>query len=648
MANRYNSINSSDEDENILININTSQDSTGYNLHEDLKEKDKKQKEFEIISKDNKLDRKFFQRFYIIIKILFSVPTIPVALVIFIFGLAVGQTYVSQFTGVLLSNVYGSFTTGDRPLFVSSIIKGFIFIGLSALFDSSIKFIVSILSWRWRKILCLAIQDQYFKNNVYYKIIAFNDKVDNPDQRITSDIDQFTSLLGTIISQCITAPMVVIYYTYLTLKSMDWYAPVIVYAYFFLGYFVNKLVMSPMVSINFFQDKLEGDFRYLHQRIRNFAEAIALQNLSKDSQSEQELVEEEKAKKHFQTLLENKRKVIFWQYGLNTASDLFTYLSPCVNYLIIAIPLFFMGTVESIPAASVTIQSYNCIMLASGFSQYINVSSSVSDLAGYISRISTMIEVCNGLESNKKVDDLSNGKEPLVHENEKIGEMTINQNSDSVHLKELSYFTPKGSLLYSNISVLIERGKDLLIMGPSGSGKSSLVKIINGLWPFFTGSIDKPSNEHLFLLPQLPYLIFGSLEEQILYPYSKSQRRIPEQDLWNLFKLLDIQYLLLREKSIKDSNQVNDMTHNWLNQLSPGEQQLISILRLIYHKPIFALLDESTSSVPQYIEKNIYNLLKSFSITAISIGHRMSLIPLHSNLLTFDEDKNWKVEAINK
>ncbi|KAM9968005.1 hypothetical protein ACTFIW_002433 [Dictyostelium discoideum] len=699
--NNNNSINNTDEEIKIKNNYN---------------QNDERLKKI----KENKFDWALFKRFINIIKILYAKPVIPLTLFLILFGNGFAQTYVSKFTGILLADIYASFTSGDKAFFLSSVLKAGFAIGGSALLAAIINFIVSIMAWNWRKTLCLYIQNVYFKKSLFYKILAFDDRIDNPDQRITSDIDNFTTLLASIVSQCITGPMVVVYYTYLCYTTIDWYAPLIVYGFFFLGYLINKLVMSPMVSINYLQDKLEGDFRSLHQRIRNFSESIALYSLSKEKQNpekrfdnndyydgcesddsdescdesttiinrkknkgsqyyknknstskkindfidklsgdsndqkEELLVEEEQAKIQFEALLKNKKRVIFWQLGLNTTSDLFTYLSPIANYFIIAIPVFFLNNKSVLQPGDVTVQSYNCIMLASGFSQYINVSQSISDLSGYISRISSMIEVCKKIMEDVSLDaDITklNEKVAQTNNNDAIintgssGNISLNS-GDSITLDDVTYFTPKGNQLYSKISINVKRGNNLLIMGPSGSGKSSLIRIINGLWPFFKGSIDRPENGDMFFLPQQPYLIFGTLEEQILYPFSKKQKRIPKSIMRELFQRFEIDYLLDRERFIKKSAQVNDLTHNWLNQLSPGEQQLIAIIRLIYHKPKFALMDESTSSIPQSLEERVYYVAKELGITIISVGHRISLLKYHSTLLRFDKDKNWYLEDI--
>ncbi|EFA85789.1 ABC transporter D family protein [Heterostelium album PN500] len=600
------------------------------------------------LASQNRYDLRLFIRLIHIIKLLYSSPIIPGIMVLFLLGLAISQTYASSLTGKLLANVYTYLADGDTHSLLRSLLFGLFSLTLSALLDSTIKFTVGIIAWRWRKTLCLTIQNQYFDNNLFYRIMAFDTRIDNPDQRITSDIDNFTTLMANVLSQMITGPLVVGYYTFLTWRGMGWYAPAIIYGFFILGYIANKFIMSPLVSVSYLQDKLEGDFRYLHLRIRTFAESIALQSLTRDPTVSQTMVEEEQAKQQFDVLLENKKKQICWQYGLNTTSDLFTYLSPLVNYLIIAIPLF-IGTKKTIPFADVSVFSYNCIMLASGFSQYINVTANISDLSSYIQRISTMLEVCNQVKQ-QKYEAQQKQENDIVSSTEvqkQVGELKVEPSTLEILLKEVSYFTPKGESLFKNISLLIERGSSLLIMGPSGSGKSSLIRIINGLWPFFYGKIIKPANEQMFFLSQQPYLIYGSLEEQILYPYTIASKRISKQQMRELFERFDLGYLLDRERDIIARGDLNDLTHNWLNALSPGEQQLISFLRLLYHKPVFALMDESTSSIPQSMEKRVYQACKDQGISTISVGHRHSLTQYHQKLLTLDKQHNWKLQNID-
>ncbi|EGG16805.1 ABC transporter D family protein [Cavenderia fasciculata] len=383
--------------------------------------------------------------------------------------------------------------------------------------------------------------------------------------------------------------------------------------------------------------------------------------------SEPTSVEENQARHQFAVLMKNKVFVIAFTYLLNLCSNLFTYLASLVNYFIIAIPLFLHWQ-TSIESFDVTTFSYNCIMLASGFSQYINVSTNISQMSSYIQRISTMIESCDQLYLQKKKEDqeklekksnnLNINNPPTNHSiqfnsgniidnNNEGKQLIVNSSIESIILENVTYFTPKGRTLYSNVSFKVEKGNNLLIMGPSGCGKSSLVRVINGLWSHYTGTITRPCNNRLFFLSQQPYLIFGSLEDQIVYPYTVATHNIPPSELRELFDRLSMGYLIDREQEIKRRGDLNDLTHNWLNQLSPGEQQIISILRMFYHRPMFAMMDESTSSIPHATEDLVYQQCQQLGITVLSVGHRESLIKHHQQLLLFDNQMNWSVKQIN-
>ena len=159
-----------------------------------------------------------------------------------------------------------------------------------------------------------------------------------------------------------------------------------------------------------------------------------------------------------------------------------------------------------------------------------------------------------------------------------------------------------------------------LYQGPNGCGKSSLFRIIGELWPVYQGQLIKPPNNKIFYIPQKPYLTFGSLRDQIIYPDTYQdmiQKGISDDDIRKILAKVELVYLLEREYSF-------DSVLYWQEILSGGEKQRIAIARLIYNKPLFAILDECTSAVSLDVEQSIYSyLINNIGCTLLSVTHRI-------------------------
>jgi ATP-binding cassette, subfamily D (ALD), peroxisomal long-chain fatty acid import protein len=193
--------------------------------------------------------------------------------------------------------------------------------------------------------------------------------------------------------------------------------------------------------------------------------------------------------------------------------------------------------------------------------------------------------------------------------------------------------SPNGDVLVKALSFSLKPGDHLLVVGPNGCGKSSLFRILGGLWPVYGGTVCKPPFSDIFYIPQRPYLSCGSLRQQIIYPDSVHGMRskgVTDADLLSILQTLNLENLITTYPKGWDTEA------EWREVLSGGLQQRVAMARLFYHKPKYAILDECTSSVTLDTEKVMYETAKGLGITLMTVSHRRSLWKYHSKILQFD------------
>ncbi|ENN81771.1 hypothetical protein D910_02783 [Dendroctonus ponderosae] len=270
----------------------------------------------------------------------------------------------------------------------------------------------------------------------------------------------------------------------------------------------------------------------------------------------------------------------------------------------------------------------------------------IVELAGHTARVANMFSV---------LEEASNGiyHKTVVAKKETIGDFEVEFNGDQpvakgkvfaathneIILKNVPIVTPNCDVVCPSLSVNLKSGQHLLITGPNGCGKSSLFRILSGLWPVYGGELTTPRNS-MFYIPQRPYMVIGNLRDQIIYPDTYADminKQITETDLRKIMQMVHLEHILERDTfhEIKD----------WTDILSGGEKQRMAVARLFYHKPKYALLDECTSAVSIDVESNIYQTAIDMGITLLTITHRPT--KFHTHILQFDGQGYWEFSELN-
>lgn len=516
--------------------------------------------------------------------------------------------------------VFNLFLTNQRAEFISalsaqnperfwrSIIGFFSTVVIAVPFVSSYSFFRQKLSIFWRRWMTHSFMKNYLSDRSFYQI-SYHPEIDNPDQRIAQDIKSFTDQSLRFLVIILNAIFQLFGFSAL-LWSIS--KPLV---FFVVGYAIAGTVITTgvfgkaLVGINFEQLKREANFRFGLIRIRENAESIAFYG-----GEEQEL---QQITNLFTDVFNNFNRLIKWELYLDIFRNSYDFITWALPSIIIG-PRVLSGELE----IGVITQAATAFSIILGsLTLIVNQLDRLTEFAAGINRLSTF--------------SVAIKSPPEVPE----GESTIDTITNSwLGIEHLTLKTPNYQrTLVRDISLEIPSGNGLLIMGPSGSGKSSILRAIAGFWNSGTGAIYRPELNEILFLPQKPYMVLGSLRQQLLYP----QTNLDISDI-------EIQEVLERVNLAKLAERFGglDVVENWSQVLSVGEQQRVAFARLFLTKPNYVILDEATSALDVPTEEILYQQLQETSITFISVGHRPTLKNYHQQLLEITANESWKLKAI--
>ncbi len=463
----------------------------------------------------------------------------------------------------------------------------------------------------WRTWMNDRLMDDWLAGSAYYRTQFVAAPGDNPDQRIQVDIGSFVAFSRSLAVGAIEAAVSLVEFSVilwhlsgpLVVGGLELPRAMvfIVFVYVVVASAIAFRLGRPLIRLNFMSEKFAADFRYALIRVREYAENIAFYG--------GEAVERRGLAQRFAAFIANLWAIVFrsmkfdgFNFAVNQAAVVFPTLLQAQRYFAGAIRL---GDVTQTAQAFDQVQSALSFFRLSydGFAQYRAV---LDRLSGFVA-----------------ANDAARALPALA----------VGAQADALEISALELRRPDGAPLLHALQLRLAPGQALLVQGPSGVGKTTLLRALAGLWPYVSGSVRRPAAADSLFLPQRPYLPLGTLREALAYPAA-------EVDAARLHDAL------ARVQLAPLAGQL-DREADWSRILSLGEQQRLAFARVLLQRPKIAFLDEATSATDEGLEHALYELLRRElpQCMLVSVGHRSTLAAFHTHRLLLQADGRWRLEG---
>ncbi|KAJ2778633.1 ATP-binding cassette long-chain fatty acid transporter pxa2 [Coemansia javaensis] len=563
-------------------------------------------------------------------------------------ALLVFRTFLSVAVAALDGQIVGSLVRLRGREFLVGIAKWMAMAVPATATNSLLTYIQTALGIRFRQNLTEHVHRQYLANNTYYAAGNLDDRIANADQLVAVDIAKFAGSMAELYSNLAKPALDALVYNAQLARNLGVESLFGIMVVIQLSMGMLRGLAPPFGQLAAQEQRLEGEFYFAHSRLAENAEEVALY---RGHHAEKRVIA-----RRYLRLVRHVNRVFRLNVFYGMLEDFVVkYFWGAAGLAACAAPVFAerLPGAQAAAAAAVAAadrvghhtQSFitNRRLLLSGsdaLGRMMYSYKEIVELAGYAERVAGLLDVLDDVGRGRYVKtrvgksaEARGGGGGDDDDDDVVSQRGRLVESDSdIEFDGVPIVSPNGDVLVRRLSFRVRPGHHLLIVGPNGCGKSSMFRILGGLWPVYGGTLRKPSMSQIFYIPQRPYLPVGTLRDQIIYPDSArdmARRGATDDQLLAILGVVQLAHIVEREGGW-------DAAKPWGEALSGGDKQRIAMARLFYHRPRYAIMDECTSAVSMDVERAMYTHATELGITLLTVSHRQSLWQYHNHILQYD------------